>query len=118
MDLPTRIVTVSRRDGVALVFIDYGYGAGDQLSASFPTGAYAAYPEAIESNRLECEREIAAHIAEMRERCPDLTVVNELPQAPERACPCGEPEAAAVHDPWVSDSHQPGTPPARSSETD
>jgi hypothetical protein len=66
------VLTIHRPHGVVSIGIDYGYG--EKFSASFPTGEQAAYPEAIESNRVECEREVAEYVAGYRERFPDLIV--------------------------------------------
>ena len=65
--MPTTTPTVTIQDnGVSLyVLVDYHYGNGPRLAASYPTGSGAAYPEARRQGRADAERKALAHAGEI-----------------------------------------------------
>lgn len=66
------ILTIAEGDGVIEVWMNWGDGK-NRIQYSVPTGDQAAYPEAIESNRRECERKIKDYVDTDRKTYPGLT---------------------------------------------
>lgn len=61
-------VTIVDEGGCLALFVDWGFGAGPEFSASWPTGSQAAYQEARDRGMAKATREASAYRDEILAR--------------------------------------------------